>query len=390
MKKFSPPKILVVLLLSLLSLTSHALPFVPTTDPSASTTKWYQLKTGNKYVYAHPTPFIDIDVTTNAGTSNDYLWCFVTVTSNRIALYNKEYGYLRMGMFFSATPSDDTNYIEEGNGENFYIYYIDSNTKFYLNYYDDEGFSSQQAKWNSYRVEEYISPIVIVPGDVTGDGNVDIADVNAVISIMLGKLPKTDSADLINDGKVDIADVNALINLMLGKEISLGTEVTIGQGNSDNNLYPISGERVDRMIMTRMIYPKSMLTELKGKSLIRLMFYPNATLPQWGCDLQVSLKEVDRDTFMGSTDDSWAEGGTVVATLTNVGNSKYLDFIFNTPFEYHEKNLLVEVLLTKTGEPYLAFFKGDRVSTSCSRNYTNGQSGSYTSFLPKATFTYQP
>ena len=54
-------------------------------------------------------------------------------------------------------------------------------------------------------------------GDVTGDGQVDIADVNAVINIMLGKVATTPSADVTNDGNVDIADVNAVINIMLGK-----------------------------------------------------------------------------------------------------------------------------------------------------------------------------
>ena len=58
-----------------------------------------------------------------------------------------------------------------------------------------------------------------LPGDVNGDGTVDIADVNIVINIMLGM----DSADkydgrayITSDDIVDIADVNAAINIMLG------------------------------------------------------------------------------------------------------------------------------------------------------------------------------
>ena len=56
-----------------------------------------------------------------------------------------------------------------------------------------------------------------VPGDATGDGQVDIADVNAVINIMLGKAQASATADATGDGLVDIADVNAVINIMLGK-----------------------------------------------------------------------------------------------------------------------------------------------------------------------------
>ena len=57
-----------------------------------------------------------------------------------------------------------------------------------------------------------------VPGDATGDGQVDIADVNAIINIMLGKADQSPAGDMTGDGQVDIADVNATINIMLGKE----------------------------------------------------------------------------------------------------------------------------------------------------------------------------
>lgn len=51
-------------------------------------------------------------------------------------------------------------------------------------------------------------------GDINGDGAVDIADVNAVINLILsrGYLPR---ADVNGDGTIDIADVNAIINIIL-------------------------------------------------------------------------------------------------------------------------------------------------------------------------------
>ncbi len=57
-----------------------------------------------------------------------------------------------------------------------------------------------------------------ITGDVSGDGTVDIADVNAVINMMLGRSAPAPAADVTGDGTVDIADVNAVINIMLGKE----------------------------------------------------------------------------------------------------------------------------------------------------------------------------
>ena len=89
--------------------------------------------------------------------------------------------------------------------------------------YDVKGFLTV------YKQELEIYPVEIsevggedpgVPGDVTGDGEVDIADVNAIINIMLQKNPASDypgNADVTGDGGVDIADVNAVINIMLGK-----------------------------------------------------------------------------------------------------------------------------------------------------------------------------
>ena len=56
-------------------------------------------------------------------------------------------------------------------------------------------------------------------GDVNGDGEVNIADVNALTNIILGADADDammERADVNADGEVNIADVNALINIILG------------------------------------------------------------------------------------------------------------------------------------------------------------------------------
>lgn len=65
----------------------------------------------------------------------------------------------------------------------------------------------------------YTPPVGVV-GDVTGDGVVDIADVNAIIDIMLHKKQTSDfpgNANVDGQGGIDIGDVNAVINIMLHK-----------------------------------------------------------------------------------------------------------------------------------------------------------------------------
>ena len=56
-------------------------------------------------------------------------------------------------------------------------------------------------------------------GDVNNDTQVTIADVTALVNIILGKdtAPATGVADVNGDGEVTIADVTALVNIILGK-----------------------------------------------------------------------------------------------------------------------------------------------------------------------------
>ena len=59
-----------------------------------------------------------------------------------------------------------------------------------------------------------------IPGDVNGDGTVDITDANILINLILGKENASsygNRADADGNGKVDVSDANAVINKILGK-----------------------------------------------------------------------------------------------------------------------------------------------------------------------------
>ena len=63
-----------------------------------------------------------------------------------------------------------------------------------------------------------MNPGSTATGDVTGDGKVDVEDVNAVINVILKLNTATDypgKADVTGDGKIDVEDVNAIINIIL-------------------------------------------------------------------------------------------------------------------------------------------------------------------------------
>lgn len=83
-------------------------------------------------------------------------------------------------------------------------------------HYKGEGLNKQVFNCEKLNVKDINAG---VQGDVTGDGVVDIADINAVINIMLGITPASNykgNADITGDDEIDVKDVNAVINLVVG------------------------------------------------------------------------------------------------------------------------------------------------------------------------------
>lgn len=66
--------------------------------------------------------------------------------------------------------------------------------------------------------ETIVSPFVTSkPGDVNGDGSVNVSDVTYLVNMILGVIPKDETAcDVNGDGIVNVSDVTALVNIILG------------------------------------------------------------------------------------------------------------------------------------------------------------------------------
>ncbi len=61
-------------------------------------------------------------------------------------------------------------------------------------------------------VDDLMPPL---PGDINSDLEVNIADVNAAIDIILGGNSSTTAADVNGDEEINIADINAVIDIIL-------------------------------------------------------------------------------------------------------------------------------------------------------------------------------
>ena len=98
------------------------------------------------------------------------------------------------------------------------------NRTFYSNSYGYSGRTLHvlQGMADAYRADEnwypYFGQIVedLFMGDVNGDLEVNIADVNVTIDMILGGNSSTPAADVNGDGEINIADINAIIDIILG------------------------------------------------------------------------------------------------------------------------------------------------------------------------------
>lgn len=124
-----------LLVTSLLVASAADLPFVPTTNPSSSSTYWYKLRTGSIYAYATSDYFPELMGSTSSSDTDNYLWCFVGDAASGYKVYNRAAKrYLVSTQLGSDDESQLALYEEAGNGT-FYLSYSMNMSGFYDKYY---------------------------------------------------------------------------------------------------------------------------------------------------------------------------------------------------------------------------------------------------------------
>ena len=101
-------------------------------------------------------------------------------------------------------------------------YHQASEVDYYVFGADESGHRYQQPVFGELDPHHFTvsMPVSFTLGDVNEDGDVNIADVTALIDYLLGNNASTfsiEAADVHSDGDINIADVTALIDLLLGK-----------------------------------------------------------------------------------------------------------------------------------------------------------------------------
>jgi hypothetical protein len=71
----------------------------------------------------------------------------------------------------------------------------------------------EDTNWSHYFAS--IVEMNTMPGDVNGDGGINISDVTSLINLLLSAGEISVGADVNGDGQVNISDVTALINRLL-------------------------------------------------------------------------------------------------------------------------------------------------------------------------------
>ncbi len=135
-----------------------------------------------------------------------------------------------------ATDAEFENVIKRFNQDEVDYTFMDAGT-YYMRYMVTNEDGSCNAYGNSHVIKVKSFPI---RGDINGDREVNIADINAVIDIILGSDVSDyvrSRADVNSDGEVNIADINVIIDIILKGQPAVSTKDWVDLGLPSGTLW---------------------------------------------------------------------------------------------------------------------------------------------------------
>ena len=168
---------------------------------------------------SHNTALTNLDCSQNSLTSLDLSQ---NAALTYIECYNNQINGKNMAALVASLPTVD---VENNSGRNGQFRVIDLASELEQNVITTTQVATARGKnWdvesctNDAWWENYDGSEPGIPGDLNGDGMVDVGDVNIMINVVLEQITAADVAgnpDLDGSGNVDVADVNILINMVL-------------------------------------------------------------------------------------------------------------------------------------------------------------------------------
>ena len=172
----------------------------------------------NRIEISSNTEAAEFTIDISAGTVKSKSGYYIGQTSDANGLQSS------LSTVYTNTISYGSGSIDIKSSGNAYLRYntgTNNGTRF--RYYKSASYTNQQPIQLYKKVVAETPPVLL--GDVNRDGNVTIADVTALVNIILGKATEGDSnnydfkaANVNEDEDITIADVTALVNLILHKE----------------------------------------------------------------------------------------------------------------------------------------------------------------------------
>ena len=171
--------------------------------------------------------------------------------------------------------------------------------------------------------------------------------------------------------------------------------LTVAEGTRTNSHYPFYGLYCDTEgSISQMIYPAYMLSDMAGKQITEIKFYPTSAISYKldGCMMNFALKVVDESEFPTSAVFELGEED-VCGTVTLATDETEVVFILDEPFVYEGGNLLIGTEVIEPSSWISTPFYGIETGLYGACYQYGTPSGSVLcyreAFLPQATFTYE-
>ena len=135
-----------------------------------------------------------------------------------------------------ATDAEFGNVIKRFNQDEVDFTFMEAGT-YYMRYMVTNEDGSCKAYSNTHVIKVKSFPI---RGDINGDREVNIADINSVIDIILGSYVSDyvhSRADVNSDGEVNIADINVIIDIILKGQPAVNTKEWVDLGLPSGTLW---------------------------------------------------------------------------------------------------------------------------------------------------------